>query len=170
MDCWWQVEVAQASEANPGIPPSSLMAWLRANSSIAGAVITEYDSAFSNTDVDTLRDNAEHLWEAGIAHAAVIVARALATLALGPAAPVLQVSTQQGLTFIGSRSGFSQLSWTAMTYACFHGCFTQLVIHTVCKHVCMIQFQSCRLCAWLRLHSLQQQQHPLQLWLHAPGR
>lgn len=86
-----QVEVTAASRSNPGIPPSSLMAWLKANSSIAGAYVTEYDSAFTNADVDTPRDTADKLWVEGIARTAGIVAKALAQLARGPDAPVLQV-------------------------------------------------------------------------------
>ncbi|KAK9804658.1 hypothetical protein WJX73_005957 [Symbiochloris irregularis] len=89
-----QVEVTAASASNPGIPPSSLMAWLKANSSIAGAYIAEYDSAYTNAEVDTPQDTADKLWVEGIARTATIVARALAQLARGPDAPALQVDAE----------------------------------------------------------------------------
>ena len=80
-----------ALASNPGIPPSSLMAWLRANASIAGAVLTEFDSAFSNVDFDTPHDDAEAIQEPGIVEAAIAVAQALASLAQAPGAAPIQV-------------------------------------------------------------------------------
>ena len=41
-----------ASGSNPGIPPSSLMSLLRARPAIAGAVLADFDSAFTNRPVN----------------------------------------------------------------------------------------------------------------------
>ena len=67
------------------------MAWLRANQSIAGAVLAEYDSAFTNSNFDTPQDDAASLSAAGIAGAAIVLAQALGRLAQSPNAPPLQV-------------------------------------------------------------------------------
>lgn len=86
-----QVNLARASATNPGIPPSSLMAWLRANRSIAGAVLTEYDTAFSTADYDSPRDSADQIREAGIVGTAIAASQALARLAQQRGAATLPV-------------------------------------------------------------------------------
>ena len=42
------VSMSKASASNPGIPPSSLMSFLRHKPSIQGVVIEEFDRDFSN--------------------------------------------------------------------------------------------------------------------------
>ncbi|XP_016685963.1 nicastrin isoform X1 [Gossypium hirsutum] len=42
------VTVSNASSSNPGIPPSSLMAFLRKNSSTSGIVLEDFDTVFAN--------------------------------------------------------------------------------------------------------------------------
>ncbi|KAE8709746.1 nicastrin-like isoform X2 [Hibiscus syriacus] len=42
------VTVSNVSSSNPGIPPSSLMAFLRKNSSTSGIVLAEFDTVFAN--------------------------------------------------------------------------------------------------------------------------
>eukprot|EP00873_Tetraselmis_striata_P019094 jgi/Tetstr1/439358/TSEL_027793.t1 len=51
--------VREAGTSNPGIPPSSLMSFLRTNASIPGVVITEYDAAFSNPYFESFLDSAD---------------------------------------------------------------------------------------------------------------
>ncbi len=43
-----QVHAVPASGSNPGIPPSSLMSLLHAKPAIAGTVLADFDSAFTN--------------------------------------------------------------------------------------------------------------------------
>ncbi|KAJ4764059.1 Nicastrin [Rhynchospora pubera] len=52
------VKVKKASSMNPGIPPSSLMAFLRKNTSASGIVLGDFDSAFSNKFYHSHLDNA----------------------------------------------------------------------------------------------------------------
>ncbi len=43
-----QVQVERASATNPGLPPSSLMGFLRVNASIQGMMLTDFDSQYIN--------------------------------------------------------------------------------------------------------------------------
>lgn len=43
-----QVQVERASATNPGLPPSSLMSFLRVNASIQGMMLTDFDSQYIN--------------------------------------------------------------------------------------------------------------------------
>ena len=80
------MSVQRASSSNPGIPPSSLMSFLRANSSIAGAVLTEFDSAYGNPFYATESDVGGNINSGSIAAAATLTAQILYRLAggLGP--------------------------------------------------------------------------------------
>ncbi|KAK9832610.1 hypothetical protein WJX81_003488 [Elliptochloris bilobata] len=86
-----KVTVLEASAGNPGIPPSSLMAFLRAQPAIAGAVLADFDSAFTTPFYHSRHDNASTVDEESIAAAAVVAARALHALAAGVGEPNLQV-------------------------------------------------------------------------------
>ena len=82
----------EASAGNPGIPPSSLMAFLRARPGIAGAVLADFDSAFATPYYHSRFDNALTVDEDSIAEAAVVAARALHALAADDGSPELQAS------------------------------------------------------------------------------
>ena len=59
------------------------MSFLRVNTSIAGVVVTEFDSEFSNTHFEGHDDDATNMDAASIAATAMVVARALHKLAQG---------------------------------------------------------------------------------------
>ena len=77
------MSIQRASSSNPGIPPSSLMSFLRANSSIAGAVLAEFDSAYSNPAYATEADVGGQISSGSIAAAATLTAQTLYRLAGG---------------------------------------------------------------------------------------
>ncbi|KAF8060585.1 zinc finger CCCH domain-containing protein 40 [Scenedesmus sp. PABB004] len=82
-----QVKVRGASPANPGIPPSSLMSFLRAKPAIEGVVLAEFDEGFVNPFFSSRFDNAITLRPAGVAAAAAVLAGGVHRLAGGdPAA------------------------------------------------------------------------------------
>jgi hypothetical protein len=81
----------EASAGNPGIPPSSLMAFLRARPAVAGVVLADHDGHFSTPYYHSRFDNASSVDEESIAAAAATTARALHALASGAGAPALQV-------------------------------------------------------------------------------
>ena len=76
-----QAEVQRASSAAPGIPPSSLMAFLRAKPALAGLVMADFDTAF-RTPFYQGRLDANVSVEA-VTSAALVAARALHALAWG---------------------------------------------------------------------------------------
>jgi nicastrin len=76
-----QVEVREASLRNPGIPPSSLMSFLRVKPRIAGAVLEDFDARFSGGHYQSRLD-ADISTEA-LTSAALVAARALHEVALG---------------------------------------------------------------------------------------
>ena len=76
-----QIDIASASSANPGIPPSSLMSLLRVKPGIAGIVLAEFDRAFSNPYYNSHLDHAENLYAESLTAAAEATARALHVLA-----------------------------------------------------------------------------------------
>jgi hypothetical protein len=86
-----QARVEEASAGNPGIPPSSLMAFLRARPAVAGVVVADHDGSFSTPYYHSRFDNASTIDEESIAAAAVTTARVLHALASGAGAPALQV-------------------------------------------------------------------------------
>ena len=89
------VPVSEAGSDNPGIPPSSLMAFLRNDPSTPGMVLTEYDSAFSSPFYRGFLDSADPslfggsvpegsgVSAAAISGAGLVTARALHSLAGG---------------------------------------------------------------------------------------
>ncbi|XP_058009274.1 nicastrin isoform X2 [Hevea brasiliensis] len=77
------VAIARASTTNPGIPPSSLMAFLRKNSSTSGIVLEDFDTAFANKFYHSHLDDMSNINSSAIVAAASLVARAVYILASG---------------------------------------------------------------------------------------
>ncbi|KAI6691439.1 hypothetical protein NL676_028267 [Syzygium grande] len=76
-----QITISSASTANPGIPPSSLMAFLRKNSQTSGVILEDFDTAFTNNFYHSHLDDLSNINASAVADAATIVARALYVLA-----------------------------------------------------------------------------------------
>ncbi|GMI90404.1 NCT [Hibiscus trionum] len=75
------VTVSNASSSNPGIPPSSLMAFLRKNSSTSGIVLEDFDTVFANKFYHSHLDDSANINSSSIVAAASLVARTLYVLA-----------------------------------------------------------------------------------------
>ncbi|OMO49469.1 Nicastrin [Corchorus olitorius] len=75
------VTIAAASSSNPGIPPSSLMTFLRKNSSTSGIVLEDFDTIFSNKFYQSHLDDTSNINSSSIVAAASLVARTLYVLA-----------------------------------------------------------------------------------------
>eukprot|EP00195_Chlamydomonas_chlamydogama_P012863 CAMPEP_0202894688 /NCGR_PEP_ID=MMETSP1392-20130828/4034_1 /ASSEMBLY_ACC=CAM_ASM_000868 /TAXON_ID=225041 /ORGANISM="Chlamydomonas chlamydogama, Strain SAG 11-48b" /LENGTH=710 /DNA_ID=CAMNT_0049579449 /DNA_START=101 /DNA_END=2233 /DNA_ORIENTATION=+ len=75
------ITLQTASASNPGIPPSSLMSFLRTKPSIQGVVITEFDSQFKNPFYQSERDVGQYVDVQPMSAAALALARALHSLA-----------------------------------------------------------------------------------------
>ncbi|XP_072977133.1 nicastrin [Typha angustifolia] len=75
------VKIKTADASNPGVPPSSLMTFLRKNPSTSGIVLEDFDSSFSNNFYHSHLDNPSNINSSSIAAAAALVARALYILA-----------------------------------------------------------------------------------------
>ncbi|KAG0450445.1 hypothetical protein HPP92_026765 [Vanilla planifolia] len=71
------VKVKKADTSNPGVPPSSLMPFLRKNYSIAAVALEDFDTSFTNKFYHSHLDNALNINSSSIAAAAILVARAL---------------------------------------------------------------------------------------------
>lgn len=65
------------------LPPSSLWSFLRANHSIAGGVLAEFDTAYPNAAYATQFDTLDKLDAGSVASAALLTARTLHKLAGG---------------------------------------------------------------------------------------
>lgn len=76
-----KIEMKLASTANPGIPPSSLMSFQHQNKSIAGVVLTEFDTSFSNQFYHSGFDIEGQINISSVVSAASLVARTLYLLA-----------------------------------------------------------------------------------------
>lgn len=70
-----------ANASNPGIPPSSLMAFLRKNSLTSGVVLEDFNSVFSNKFYHSHLDDMSNINSSAIVAAASLVARTLYILA-----------------------------------------------------------------------------------------
>lgn len=86
-----QVEVTAADSSNPGIPPSSLMSFLRVKPSVQGVVLAEFDQGFTNPYYASRFDNGSTISADGIAATAAVLAAAAHRLAGGDPA-TLQVT------------------------------------------------------------------------------
>ncbi|XP_051147065.1 nicastrin [Andrographis paniculata] len=72
-----------ASRSNPGVPPSSLMTFMRKRPQISGVVLEDFDSTFSNNFYHSHLDEQSNVNSSSIVAAASLVARALYILAGG---------------------------------------------------------------------------------------
>ncbi|OAY75320.1 Nicastrin [Ananas comosus] len=68
------VKVKTADTSNPGIPPSSLMTFLRKSSSTSGVVLEDFDSSFINRFYHSHLDDPSNINSSSIAAAAALVA------------------------------------------------------------------------------------------------
>lgn len=75
------VNISTASTSNPGLPPSSLMAFLRKNSQTSGIVLEDFDTAFTNKFYHSHLDDLSNINSSSIVDAASLVARTLYILA-----------------------------------------------------------------------------------------
>ncbi|PKU68574.1 Nicastrin [Dendrobium catenatum] len=75
------VNIKKADVSNPGVPPSSLMSFLRKNSSVSGVVLEDFDTFFINKFYHSHLDDPSNINSSSIAAAAIMVARALYILA-----------------------------------------------------------------------------------------
>ncbi|KZV53792.1 nicastrin [Dorcoceras hygrometricum] len=71
------IVVKRASTSNPGVPPSSLMTFLRKNHQISGVVLEDFDSAFTNKFYHSHLDDLSNVNSSAIVSAAALVARTL---------------------------------------------------------------------------------------------
>eukprot|EP00850_Spirogloea_muscicola_P001661 SM000006S19426 [mRNA] locus=s6:627517:632413:- [translate_table: standard] len=76
-------KVLPASLSNPGIPPSSLMAFLGHRPSLAGVVLEEFDQTFKNPFYHSRFDDEGNVNAMAITKAATVIARSLHLLAGG---------------------------------------------------------------------------------------
>ncbi|ONK58567.1 uncharacterized protein A4U43_C09F14400 [Asparagus officinalis] len=74
------VNVKAADESNPGVPPSSIMSFLRKNSSVSGVVLEDFDTSFANKFYHSHLDNPSNINSSSVA---VLVARAIYVMASG---------------------------------------------------------------------------------------
>ncbi|KAM0949128.1 putative nicastrin [Dioscorea sansibarensis] len=77
------VRMKRADALNPGLPPSSMMTFLRKNQSISGVVLEEFDGSFSNKFYHSHLDNPSNINSSSIGAAAILAARAIYILATG---------------------------------------------------------------------------------------
>ncbi|XP_073289088.1 nicastrin [Primulina huaijiensis] len=71
------IVVKRASTSNPGVPPSSLMTFLRKNHQTSGLVLEDFDSAFTNKFYHSHLDDLSNINSSAIVAAAALVARTL---------------------------------------------------------------------------------------------
>ncbi|XP_049379425.1 nicastrin [Solanum stenotomum] len=76
------IKISRASKSNPGLPPSSLMSFLKKNPETSGVVLEDFDAAFTNKFYHShLDDLSANINSSAIVAAASIVARSLYILA-----------------------------------------------------------------------------------------
>ncbi|XP_044468163.1 nicastrin isoform X3 [Mangifera indica] len=75
------IRVLPADASNPGIPPSSLMAFLRKRSQTSGVVLEDFDRVFANKFYHSHLDDLSNVNSSAIVAAASLVARSLFILA-----------------------------------------------------------------------------------------
>ncbi|VVA32857.1 PREDICTED: nicastrin [Prunus dulcis] len=73
--------ISSANASNPGIPPSSLMTFLRKNSLTSGVVLEDFDTVFTNKFYNSHLDDISNVNSSAIVAAASLVARTLYILA-----------------------------------------------------------------------------------------
>uniref|UniRef100_A0A7N0TBR3 Nicastrin n=1 Tax=Kalanchoe fedtschenkoi TaxID=63787 RepID=A0A7N0TBR3_KALFE len=77
------IDITAASASNPGIPPSSLMAFSKKNPLTSGIVLEDFDAAFSNKFYHSHLDDISNVNTTSIVAAASLVARTMYILASG---------------------------------------------------------------------------------------
>ncbi|KAM5558159.1 nicastrin [Rosa sericea] len=77
------IVVLSANASNPGIPPSSLMAFLGKDSLTSGVVLEDFDTVFTNKFYHSHLDDLSNINSSAIVAAASLVARTLYILASG---------------------------------------------------------------------------------------
>ncbi|GAB4827307.1 hypothetical protein Ancab_034193 [Ancistrocladus abbreviatus] len=75
------IQISTASTSNPGIPPSSLMVFLKKNPQTSGVVLEDFDGAFANEFYHSHLDDISNINSTSIVAAASLVARSLYILA-----------------------------------------------------------------------------------------
>ncbi|GMH30231.1 hypothetical protein Nepgr_032074 [Nepenthes gracilis] len=75
------IQILTASPSNPGIPPSSLMTFLKKNSQASGVVLEDFDAVFANEFYHSHLDDISNINSTSIVAAASLVARSLYILA-----------------------------------------------------------------------------------------
>ncbi|CAL8137633.1 unnamed protein product [Prunus armeniaca] len=73
--------ISSTNASNPGIPPSSLMTFLRKNSLTSGVVLEDFDTVFTNKFYNSHLDDISNVNSSAIVAAASLVARTLYILA-----------------------------------------------------------------------------------------
>ncbi|KAI9100033.1 hypothetical protein K1719_024251 [Acacia pycnantha] len=77
------IKITSPSDSNPGIPPSSFMAFLKKNPAISGVVLEDFDAVFTNKFYHSHLDDLSNVNSSAIVAAASLVARTLYILASG---------------------------------------------------------------------------------------
>ncbi|CAM8998975.1 unnamed protein product [Rhodiola kirilowii] len=77
------ITISAASNTNPGIPPSSMMAFLKKDPLTSGVVLEDFDTAFSNKFYHSHLDDISNVNSTSIVAAASLVARTMYILANG---------------------------------------------------------------------------------------
>ncbi|XP_060183830.1 nicastrin isoform X2 [Lycium barbarum] len=76
------IKISRASKSNPGLPPSSLMSFLKKNPETSGVVLEDFDATFTNKFYHShLDDLSANINSSAIVAAASVVARSLYILA-----------------------------------------------------------------------------------------
>lgn len=76
-----KIVIKKQNSLNPGVPPSSIMAFLGKNSSTTGVVLEDFDNEFTNKFFDSHFDGPENIKSSSVAAAASLIARTLYILA-----------------------------------------------------------------------------------------
>ncbi|XP_031100529.1 nicastrin [Ipomoea triloba] len=75
------IKISKAKKTNPGLPPSSLMAFVRKNPQTSGIVLEDFDDAYRNKFYHSHLDDQSNVNSSAIVAAASLVARSLYVLA-----------------------------------------------------------------------------------------
>ncbi|XP_059307232.1 nicastrin isoform X2 [Lycium ferocissimum] len=75
------IKISRASKSNPGLPPSSLMSFLKKNPETSGVVLEDFDATFTNKFYHSHLDGLSNINSSAIVAAASVVARSLYILA-----------------------------------------------------------------------------------------
>nr|GMD14766.1 nicastrin isoform X2 [Ipomoea batatas] len=75
------IKISKAKKTNPGLPPSSLMAFVRKNPQTSGIVLEDFDDAYRNKFYHSHLDDQSNVNSSAIVAAASLVARSLYILA-----------------------------------------------------------------------------------------